>query len=163
MSAIRRNKTNLLILMSAIALFSLVAAFLLPRASVQAKAQRTITMTATNTGFNYNGTFPPQALSLISYTYDAYENGAKVGQGAGSCINVSSSLTNCSNTLTVTNQGTLVFEGVEQINAQLQPSPAEVPVVGGTGTFAGARGYVDITPVPGPNNSLVNDLVFHLT
>jgi hypothetical protein len=121
-----------------------------------------IAFRAANTSFFYGGEMSdPAPGDRIAYTYEARRGGVKVGSGAGTCINASPGLTNCSNTLTLDGRGRIVFGGVEEITETVEPLPTVVPVFGGTGEFASCDGVVTLTPVPG-TDPLQHEIVIRL-
>ncbi|SRR5579885_1296831 len=102
--------------------------------------------------------------TLIIYTFAAFLNEKKVGTGTGYSLVVSADTAHCSNSLTLPGRGVILFGGAEEVHTGgevISPQPAEVPILGGTGEFAGVVGTVSMTPVHG-TAPLEHRLVFSL-
>lgn len=102
--------------------------------------------------------------TLVFYSFAALANGEVVGDGTGYSLVVSEQVAHCSNSLTLGGRGAILFGGAEGIRIEgdvISPLPSEVPVLGGTGEFAGVAGSVSLGPVRGAD-PLEHRLVFNL-
>jgi hypothetical protein len=105
----------------------------------------------------------PEGTSIL-YGFVALANGEVVGHGTGYSLVVTEQVAHCSNSLELGGRGVILFGGAEGIRIEgdvISPLPSEVPVLGGTGEFAGVAGSVSLGPVPG-TQPLEHRLVFNL-
>jgi hypothetical protein len=96
------------------------------------------------------------------YKWAGTKRGARVGrdQGIGTFLNVAkNSQTTLFSVQAFLGGGTMLAEGVGRTSDR--PTNLTLPIVGGTGKYAGASGYVNVRPLGG-NDGNNSNLEFHL-
>ena len=100
-------------------------------------------------------------ISETLYKWAGTKKGAAAGRDLGIATFVNVGKTSQTTLFTVTaylNGGTLFVDGMARtING---PASLTLPIVGGTGTYAGAKGYVTVRPLGTSGN--YSNLEFHL-
>ena len=95
----------------------------------------------------------PGRGDVLLYAYPVFDrDGTQVGPNHMVCTMLSSTMSQCDSTI-VLPKGEIATQGLQG------PNVNQVAVVGGTATYAGARGTMSLTPIKGGGSTLLISLM----
>jgi hypothetical protein len=137
----------------ALAALGAAAAILVVSASATGGTRRTVKLVHVQTSFSApdNPSRPPAGGDRFAFTNDDFAGHNKVGRDQVGCIAVSASSAQCSASFLLSG-GVIEAAGVLPLNSN--PKVVVLAITGGTGRFAGARGFIRSTELSQTRSAL---------